>query len=68
MPPFPPISVSASSSASNGPFGAGGNGWSQGDWNPVIAGSGTALQAGGSLPSWLIVAGIVGAAWFLLNR
>ncbi|HEX7742852.1 MAG TPA: hypothetical protein VF442_10550 [Sphingobium sp.] len=41
--------------------------WYQGDFNPQIGGSGTALQSG-AIPTWLLLAAVVGGAWLLLRR
>lgn len=42
--------------------------WNQGEFSPNVAGSGTALQSSGSIPTWLVVVAIVGAVWVLAKR
>lgn len=42
--------------------------WNQGAFSPNVAGSGTAMQTSGALPSWLVITAVAGAAWLLLRK
>lgn len=59
----------AFSATAGGGTAAGGT-WGEGTWNVNLGGSGTSLQSatGGAIPTWMIVAAVVGAAWLLLKR
>jgi hypothetical protein len=70
--PIPNLSFTggAAGPATGGSAG-GALGWTQGDWNPTVAGSGVAMQSAGGLSPWLIAAGAAGigvALWLATRR
>jgi hypothetical protein len=59
----------AFSATAGGGTAAGGT-WNEGTWNVNLGGSGFALQSatGGAIPTWMIVAAVVGGLWLLTHK